>query len=99
MPPPSFVTAFSPLRWLLAQGAVILQRLPVDSVWRAHWAAAIQASDCGQRLAPAILAVVGGYAEVSEEELWEGLEQEQAQAPISASWVKRKHAGKDDADA
>jgi hypothetical protein len=63
---------------------------------RAQRAAAIQASDCGQCLAPAVLAVVGGYSKVSEEELWEMLAQEQAQAPTSTSGAKRKRAGKDE---
>jgi ankyrin repeat protein len=82
--PPSFATAVPPaLRPLLAQGVVIRPRLPADSLWRAQRTTALQASDCGHCLAPAVLGVLGGYAEVSEEELWEMLAQEQAQAPTS----------------
>jgi hypothetical protein len=93
MPPSFFINpSYLPydLRPLLAQGAVILQRLPPDSLWRAQRTAALQASDCGQRLVAAVCSVVGGYAEMSEEELWEVLEQEQAQESTSTSGVKRK---------
>jgi hypothetical protein len=44
-----------------------------------------------------VVEVIGGYAEVSEEELWEVLEQEQAQEPTCTHGMKRKRAGKDDA--
>jgi hypothetical protein len=103
VPPRRFLDSLPPalllddLRPLLAQGEVIRQRLPADSLWRAQRTAALHASDCGNRLAARVVEVIGGYAEVSEEELWEVLEQEQAQEPTCTRGMKRKHSGKDDA--
>jgi hypothetical protein len=71
VPPPYFIRQLPPsLLPLLAQGAMVMQRMPANSPWRAQRTAALNDSACGQRLIPGILAVIGGYAFVSEEELW-----------------------------
>jgi hypothetical protein len=55
---------------LVAQGAVIRQRFPAESLWRAQRTYDLHASDCGLRLSPGTLGVIDGYSEVSEDELW-----------------------------
>jgi hypothetical protein len=97
VPPRRFLKDLPPaLQPLVTQGGVILQRMPAESAWRAQRTAELHASDCGHSLAESLVEVIGGYAEVSEEELWEVLEQEQAKEPTSTRGMKRKSSGKDD---
>ena len=70
-PPAAFLRALpAPLQHLPAQGAVVRARLPAGSAWRVRRDALIDESACGQCLPQSVLAVVRGYGEEGEEELW-----------------------------
>jgi hypothetical protein len=76
-PPLNFVNALpADLRPILLQGEVIRPRLPSSSHWRKQRSTALYESDFNAW--SKVFSIVEGYAEVSDEELWEVLEQEQA---------------------
>jgi hypothetical protein len=85
VPPPSFSSKLpTSLQPLVAQGAVVLQRMPANSPWRAQRIVALHASNCGLRLISGIVAVIDGYAAMSEEELWALVKLQQPATPSSS---------------